>query len=213
MYHAHPSEFVKIGADNNNCAPIALSIAFGVSYEDAKAFAVANWDFAKSKGKGSSSVKIIESFETGIPIFGKKARKVVTMQNYPQGNGIIIPRRMKLSTFLGKYPTGTYFITVSKHALCVVDGKLVDSFISLDRKIEAAWEVTPANLPMVIPAELPTIPEVILEENASPEEMELPTVVEVIFEEAPSQEVVEVVTEKLKAKKRKVTTPAVVISE
>ena len=212
MYYTHPSEFTKITVnERNNCAPVALAVAFGIPYEYAKAFAIENWNYS-DKG-GSPTCKIIESFEAGIPIFDKQAKRVISTQDYKQGNGLIITRRMKVGTFLGKYPTGTYFLLVAKHALAVVDGKLVDHIISLDRRIEGAWAIQSANLPMVIPAELPTSEADILEEFTGLEEVELPTTVEVILKETPNVEVIEVSTKKRGTKKRKEPTSEVIISE
>lgn len=198
MYYARPSEIKKVGNENNNCGPIAMSIAFDVDYSYAAEFATKNWNFG-IKGSGSTNYKIKESFTAGFPIFGKMACKVNATQVYKQGDGTMLPRRMKIGTFMGKYPTGTYFILVAKHALAIVEGKLVDNFISLDRRIEDAWEILPADLPAT-QFEFPTIPADISKEADLVAELaeivtdELPTILEVNFEETPSQEVIEVPT-------------------
>jgi hypothetical protein len=128
--------------DNNNCSVLALAEAFEVAYDEAYKYAQETLNRMKSKGVITG--KIINVFNSGIKILGKKVSEAKAVTKYRQSNGKMLERRMKISTFIKKYPKGTYYILVRGHALVIKDGTMYDhkGFADkLGRPVKYAWKV------------------------------------------------------------------------
>ena len=128
--------------DNNNCAVLALAEAFEVAYDEA--YKYAEEVLGRMKRKGVITNRIISTFNSGLKILGKKASSVKAVTKYRQSNGKMLERSMKISTFINKYPKGTYYIIVRGHALVIKEGVMYDhrGFTNkFGRPVKYAWKV------------------------------------------------------------------------
>lgn len=125
--------------DSNNCAVNALAVAFNVSYDTAHQYAATEWN--RKHGRGTHSSLLINDLKNQTQLkFGKRSKEVpaVTFYRHPHA---LVKRKMKLSTFLKHYPSGTYYVLVRNHALVIKDGVLIDNDASLTRPVKYAFQV------------------------------------------------------------------------
>ena len=129
--------------DNNACTVKALSATFGVSYDDAYAYAAKMWD--RVKGRGVATSKMLTTFPGSFDlesfVLGRSVARVKATKDYKQPDKTIKTRKMTLGTFTSTYKTGTYYVLVKGHALAVIDGEVVDFKEEYGRKIMYAWKV------------------------------------------------------------------------
>lgn len=146
----HINEIIKANGpanlmtgDTNACTVKALSATFGISYDDAYAYAAKMWDRVKGKGVRTSKMLATfpESFDFESFVLGASVERVKATKDYKQPDKTMKTRKMTLGTFASTFKKGTYYILVKGHALAVIDGEVVDHTSEFGRKVMYAWRV------------------------------------------------------------------------
>ena len=142
------SEIAK--SENNDCFVRALAAATDQDYDTTHEVVRTRFD-RKSK-KGTENLMITtqmlkaedEGLKVGditysVKVLGK-ARTCNTYKLY----GEVIKRKKTVKSFIKDNPKGSYVLTVSKHALAIVDGKLIDNKgeeFRPTRKVDGAYKI------------------------------------------------------------------------
>lgn len=117
--------------ERNDCTVCALSNALMIPYEKAHAFLQLQ---GRSYGHG---FRIRTALYGRAELLGHRITQVV--------GGFLarqIAARMRLSTFVQRFPEGNYIVRVSRHAFAVIDGVVVDREWQSERRIVTdAWRV------------------------------------------------------------------------
>lgn len=135
----------KMASDHNYCTVTALSVTFGVPYDEAYDYARGEW--SRVRGRGVTTSIMLRSFpqaegkEYASKVLNQAVVRVKAEQDYKQPDGSIKTRDMNLSTFCKRYPKGKYYILVKGHALAVVDGEVIDHTDKPKRRIRYAWKI------------------------------------------------------------------------
>lgn len=124
--------------ENRDCTVRALQYATDIPYWEAHRF------FAKHGRKLRSGVPVSE-------ILGRKSRVL-----FGHRFGKRLTSKNTVKTFLKKHPTGTFYMTVTHHAFCIKDGKVLGWLKSLNQHIECYWRVTKIEKDLVSNTMLPT---------------------------------------------------------
>ncbi len=98
--------------DNNACTVKALSATFGISYDEAYAYAVKAW--GRVKGKGVRTTKMLETFPSEFTqrtiVLGSSVARVKATKDYKQPDKTIKTRKMTLGTFTSAFKKGVYYV-------------------------------------------------------------------------------------------------------
>lgn len=140
--------------ENNDCAVVALAHAGNMSYDDAHAF----WELhGRKRGRGTYTGRVMPYGAFEEKVFaeaGFKATKVGGgggLKAFDYSSGSCKPVyadgwfRGTLRSFCRRFPTGRFFVSVSSHALAVVDGVIVDHTSNDLRRIRNAYRIEPVN--------------------------------------------------------------------
>ena len=125
-----------MNSDSNNCTVLALAATIGISYDEAYKIASDIWWRKRKKGVRTST---LEAY------FGGFAKKVDTKKVYhiKHSNKDVVCK-MTVGTFAKEYPTGNYYVLVSRHALAINDGKILDHanlLLKPKRIVKHAWKI------------------------------------------------------------------------
>ena len=159
--YCNTSEAIK-GYDNsvvakgehNDCVVRAIASAFDIDYD--RAHQIVRDTFNRKYRQGAYG------FVNGMNNLAKNrvriGRKCCKMMGKPVFEGSIfnslnydvkvkgkkVSRQMTVGTFVSKYPTGSYILTVARHAFTVKDGIVIGNFEDSLKKrkiVTAAWKV------------------------------------------------------------------------
>jgi hypothetical protein len=138
--------------ETNDCVVRAVAAATGVNYDTAHSFV--KEIFNREANKGVLGKELVDNMkalaEAGSTTIGDKTISIEVMAKQAITNmyklyGELIYRQKTVKSFLESYKTGTYIVTVAKHAFAVVDGVLVDNEgaeYKPTRKVTGAYKVT-----------------------------------------------------------------------
>jgi hypothetical protein len=127
-----------VKGETNDCTVRALAAATGSAYAEAHEYAKKNWK--REDKKGVSTLSQINDFLKNSPLgatfepIGDKEYKTkiggeeITMRQpktYYNNGGEIVERTMTTKTLLERYPEGTFYVLVRKHAFAVKDGVVI----------------------------------------------------------------------------------------
>ena len=136
--------------ENNDCFVRALAAATDMDYDTTHQ--EVKDQFGRKNNKGTENHMIIGQMlnaeENGLVIGDKrfsvnvlgKARTHNTYKLY----GELIKRKKTVKSFIKDNPKGSFILTVSKHALAIVDGKLIDNKgeeFRPTRKVDGAYKI------------------------------------------------------------------------
>jgi hypothetical protein len=136
--------------ENNDCFVRALAAATDMDYDTTHQ--EVKDQFSRVNKKGTENYMIIGQMlnaeENGLMIGDKrfsvkvlgKARTHNTYKLY----GELIKRKKTVKSFIKDNPKGNFVLTVSKHALAIVDGKLIDNKgeeFRPTRKVDGAYKI------------------------------------------------------------------------
>ena len=136
--------------EKNDCFVRALAAATDMDYDTTHQ--EVKDQFGRKNNKGTENHMIIGQMlnaeENGLVIGDKrfsvnvlgKARTHNTYKLY----GELIKRKKTVKSFIKDNPKGNFLVTVSKHALAIVDGKLIDNKgeeFRPTRKVDGAYEI------------------------------------------------------------------------
>ena len=136
--------------ENNDCFVRALAAASDSSYDDTHQ--VVSKVFNRLPKKGTQNLDIITQMllaeKNGLQI-GNTTFKVnilgkSRLTNVYKLKGNIYNRKKTVKSFIQDNPTGSYVVTVSNHALCIKDGKLIDNKgeeFRPTRKVDRAYKI------------------------------------------------------------------------
>lgn len=141
--------------DTNYCTVTATAYALNILWNEARDL------LARMGRKRKGGFNIWKIAEHRFLKYYGEAREAKWLYNDCGGG---YRARMTVATFLKKCdPTKRYMITVSGHAMAVVDGRLCDGRDQLRRRVRWAYEVTPKldrpgaiNLPVLVKKNLTT---------------------------------------------------------
>lgn len=136
--------------EKNDCFVRALAVAAEVDYDTAHQ--VAKETFKREDKKGTMGAMIAAAFlkaeKAGLNV-GKNLIAVTVLgkrhiKNKYKLHGDVIWRQKTLKSFVESHKTGTYIVTVAKHALTVKDGELMDwdkMAYKPTRKVQSAYQI------------------------------------------------------------------------
>ena len=121
-------------SESRDCTVYAIASAFDLSYDEAHKEVADR--FNRQQGRGAKTLSILEGMAEGTTINGKTVSKVIKAPtNTYKVYGNIIPRQVRLSSFIKSNQEGTYVILTRSHALTLKDGTVMDN---LDKTKERA---------------------------------------------------------------------------
>ena len=141
-------------SEDNDCVVRSIASAFGIDYD--LSHQIVRDTFGRQFGKGTYG------FVNGMNNLSRKrvriSRKCCKMMGKPMSEhsvfntlsydvivkGKKVARQMTVGTFVSKYPTGSYILTVAKHAFTIKDGIVIGNFEDSTKKrkiVTAAWKV------------------------------------------------------------------------
>lgn len=141
-------------SEDNDCVVRSIASAFGIDYD--LSHQIVRDTFGRKFGKGTYG------FVSGMNILSinrvRIGRKCCKMMGKPMFEGSTfntldynvivkgkkVARKMTVGTFVSKYPTGSYVLTVAKHAFTIKDGIVIGNFEDSTKKrkiVTAAWKV------------------------------------------------------------------------
>lgn len=121
-------------SEKNDCTVYAIATAFDMSYDEAHKEVTER--FNREEGKGAKRSSILQAMTEGTTINGKTVSKVIkspTSMYKVYGN--VVPRQVRLSSFIKNNQEGTYMILTKGHALTIKNGTVLDN---LDKTKERA---------------------------------------------------------------------------
>lgn len=146
----------KLNADSNNCTVLSFAAATNIPYDQAYSIAQDKWSRVKGKGVttstltrffGEDNINVCEHNIIINDIATKFVSKKIDVKNYYlyKKTGKINTCQMNINSFIKKYPKGTYYMLVSKHAFVIKDGEVLDHEShknKMSRRIKAAWNIS-----------------------------------------------------------------------
>lgn len=136
--------------EKNDCFVRALAAATDMDYDTTHQEVKDQFGRVNNKGTENHMIigQMLNAEENGLVIGDKrfsvkvlgKARTHNTYKLY----GEIIKRKKTVKSFIKDNPKGNYVVTVSKHALAIVDGKLIDNKgeeFRPTRKVDGAYKI------------------------------------------------------------------------
>lgn len=127
--------------DINACAVVALMNAFDIDYPSASLFAATKWH--RRWNRGTTTWCIISTFNDNLNsmLFNRRINATNVESTYRLYNREV-RRRMKISTFIKSYPTGTYYVLVRGHAIVIKNGVVYNTnWRTPDQPILYAWKI------------------------------------------------------------------------
>jgi hypothetical protein len=132
----------KYQGETNDCTVKALAVSLDIPYDQAYLYAMRSFNRKRNTGPSPNVLKRAFSSDKAFTEFQSKALKTT----YKQVDGRMLDREMTIGTFVKTYPSGTYYVVVSRHALVIKNGIVYDHSDKPKRRIKLAWKVeTEAN--------------------------------------------------------------------
>lgn len=117
---------VIAAGERNDCTVYAIATAFEMDYDAAHKEVAER--FGREEGKGAKRSNILQAMTEGTTINGKTITKVISNPtNTYKVYGNVVPRQLRLSSFVKDNPQGTYLILTRGHALTLKDGVIMDN--------------------------------------------------------------------------------------
>lgn len=139
--------------ENNDCAVKALAVATGFSYDDCWAF----WALhGRKPRRGTYTYRTLDRGAKDFPELGFRSVRVGGVREKRDVRWNDATRRYEdcsakpdgwtdhgttLRTFCREHPKGRFLVTVSQHALAVVDGVVYDYCARDLRRIRDVWQI------------------------------------------------------------------------
>ena len=120
-------------SEKNDCTVVALASALKMSYKAAH-------KLAKKHGREDRRGMITHAYYSmlnKIPSLRPMSQSEIT--TYYKSTGKL--RANKLSTFIKRYPKGTYILSVRQHTVTVEDGVVLERGTPANWHVNKAWEV------------------------------------------------------------------------
>jgi len=140
--------------ENNDCVVRSIASAFGIDYD--LSHQIVRDIFGRKFGQGTRGfVMGMNNMSRQRTRIGRKCCKMMgkpvmensifnTLRYEVKVKGEKVIRQMTVGTFVTKYPTGTYILTVKQHAFTIKDGIVIGNFEDSTKRrkiVEAAWKV------------------------------------------------------------------------
>ena len=117
---------VIASSEKNDCTVYAIATAFDLDYD--AAHKELQEKFGRPEGKGTKTSQMLEGLAEGTVINGKTVTKVIkTPTSTYKVYGNVVPRQVRLSSFVKDNQEGTYVILTRGHALTLKNGTIVDN--------------------------------------------------------------------------------------
>ena len=119
--------------ENNDCFVRALAAATDMDYDTTHQEVKEQFGRVDKRGTENHMIigQMLNAESNGLLIGDKKFNVKVLGKSRTHNSyklyGEIIKRKKTVKSFIKDNPKGSYVVTVSKHALAVVDGKLIDN--------------------------------------------------------------------------------------
>ena len=116
--------------ESNDCMVYATAAAFDLDYDTAHSHV--HHRFGRKNKQGAFTLSIIKGMQEMVDLRenlnGKFVREIIS-QPYKRYHlhGRDVNRKNRVSTFIKDHSQGTYFILVSRHALTIKDGVIIDN--------------------------------------------------------------------------------------
>ena len=136
--------------ENNDCFVRALAAATDQDYDTTHEVVKTKFDRKSKKGTENLMIttQMLKAEEEGLKIgdikYSVKVLGKSRTHNTYKLYGEHIQRKKTVKSFIKDNPKGNYILTVSKHALAIIDGKLVDNKgeeFRPTRKVDGAYKI------------------------------------------------------------------------
>lgn len=136
--------------EKNDCFVRALAAATDMDYDTTHQEVKDQFGRVNNKGTENHMIigQMLNAEENGLVIgdnrFSVKVLGKARTHNTYKLYGEIIKRKKTVKSFIKDNPKGNYVVTVSKHALAIVDGKLIDNKgeeFRPTRKVDGAYKI------------------------------------------------------------------------
>ena len=109
-----------------DCLVYAFASAFDLDYDTAHA--EVKQRFKREDREGTKYGFLLQGLQEGTTCYGKKVTEVIDRPTLDyKVYSKIIPRSIRLSTFVAQKGKGTYIVLVRGHAIAIKDGVMVDN--------------------------------------------------------------------------------------
>ena len=136
--------------EKNDCFVRALAAATDMDYDTTHQEVKDQFGRVNNKGTENHMIigQMLNAEENGLVIgdnrFSVKVLGKTRTHNTYKLYGELIKRKKTVKSFIKDNPKGNYVVTVSKHALAIVDGKLIDNKgeeFRPTRKVDGAYKI------------------------------------------------------------------------
>ena len=135
-------------SESNDCVVRAIASASEMDYDSAHQFVKEKFKRKNRKGTyGFGSIMNLMS-KNGEKINGKSVEIISeqynTMLYYVTVKGVKTLRNTTTSSFIKRYPKGTYVVTVNRHAFTIKDGVVIGNIEDgkkMKKHIQGVWKI------------------------------------------------------------------------
>ena len=149
------TEFIKGAKESslaksefNDCVVRAIASAAEMDYDSAHQFVKEKFKRKNRKGTYGFGVTMNLMSKNGEKINGKSVEIISeqynTMLYYVMVKGVKTLRNTTTSSFIKRYPKGTYVVTVNRHAFTIKDGVVIgniDDGKKMRKRINSVWKI------------------------------------------------------------------------
>lgn len=132
----------------NDCVVRAIASATEMDYDSAHQFVKEKFKRKNRKGTYGFGVTMNLMSKNGEKINGKSVEIISenynTMLYYVTVKGVKTLRNTTTSSFIKRYPKGTYVVTVNRHAFTIKDGVVIgniDDGKKMRKHINSVWKI------------------------------------------------------------------------
>ena len=112
--------------ESKDCLVYAFASAFGLDYDTAHA--EVKQRFKREDNNGVKYGYVGQGLQVGATCNGKTVTEVIDRPTLDyKVYGKVVPRSIRLSTFIAQKSKGTYIVLVRGHAISIRDGVMVDN--------------------------------------------------------------------------------------
>ena len=135
-------------SESNDCVVRAIASAAEMDYDSAHQFVKEKFKRKNRKGTYGFGVTMNLMSKNGEKINGKSVEIISeqynTMLYYVVVKGVKTLRNTTTSSFIKRYPKGTYVVTVNRHAFTIKDGVVIgniDDGKKMRKRINSVWKI------------------------------------------------------------------------
>ena len=147
------SESIIAKNESNDCVVRAFASSFDIPYDEAHKYVADKFGRKTKKGTYGTVSKLVKMADNRTTVNHKKVYPIGhRMNDFMFGSlsysvevkGMIKIRDMTVGTFIKKFPFGTFFVLVRRHAFTIKDGVVIGNFedsVKTKKRMRCAFEI------------------------------------------------------------------------